>query len=109
MRRRAGRIVRLRYVAHYARLSKRDMLGARPLRPLALFERHGLPFAEVVEADALARGLMEEVSLPSWAATKPNPLSVTSRLIVPLVAAIENTPAIQIGAARREIAPTVWL
>src|SRR6476620_5345588 len=61
MRRRAGGIVRLRYVAHYARLSKRHMLGARPLRPLALFERHRLPFAEVVEPDPLERGLMEEV------------------------------------------------
>src|SRR6476659_4265243 len=61
MRRRAGSIVRLRYVAHYARLSKRHMLGARPLWPLALFERHRLPFAEVVEPDPLARGLMEEV------------------------------------------------
>src|SRR6476620_8181834 len=61
MRRRANHIIRLRYVAHLPRSGERHMLGARPLRPLALLERHRLPFAEVVEADAFARGLVEEI------------------------------------------------
>src|SRR4029453_15279687 len=32
----------------------------------------------------------KKYSLPSWGATKPKPLSVTGRLIIPFVAAIET-------------------
>src|SRR5262252_2278784 len=38
-----------------------DVLGARTFRSLALLERHVLPFAQLVETHAAARGVVEEV------------------------------------------------
>src|SRR5580765_8449171 len=43
------------------RLRQADVLGARPFRPLPSLERHVLSLAQLVEAHAAARGVMEEV------------------------------------------------
>src|SRR3954447_11448270 len=61
MRGRARRIGRLRCVAHHARSSQGHMLGAGTLGALPLLERYRLAFAEVVETNALAGRLMEEI------------------------------------------------
>ena len=65
------------------------VLASRPLRALSTFERDGLTFAKVVEARLFARRIVEEVSLPSLARMNPNPLSLTSLLIVPFMGAME--------------------
>ena len=70
-----------------ARLRDADVFGARTLRNLSALECDRLTFAQLIEPRASAGRLVEEVSVPSPAAIKPNPLSV-SRLIVPFIVAI---------------------
>ena len=79
-----------------------DVLGARSLRASPGLERQGLPLMEVVEPGVGAGRLVEEVPVSSWACTKPKPLSVTRRLMVPLSVAMLNPRVFdELAGARR--------
>ena len=66
-----------------------DVFGSRPFRPLTSLEGHGLALTKIVEPGTSARRVVEEVSFPSLARMNPNPLSLTRRLIVPFIGAME--------------------
>ena len=48
-----------------------DVLGARPLRPLADVELDAVAFTQIVETLAVDRALMEEVFLPGGVFDEP--------------------------------------
>ena len=75
---------------HDRSLDDPDVLAPWTLRTLSALERDGLSFAEIVEGGLGARRIVEEYSLPSPARMKPKPLSLTSRLIVPFIGAMET-------------------
>jgi len=64
-----------------------DVLGARPFRPFADVEADGLSLSQPIERVARTCGTMEIFGTRS-APMNPNPLSLTSRLIVPLMRAM---------------------
>src|SRR4249919_87794 len=91
VRRRADYIVRSWSVAHGGVVQARVTCSARgPLGPWPFSNETDCPSRRSSKRTPSQADWWKKYSLPSWAATKPKPLSVTSRLIVPLVAAIET-------------------